>query len=74
MSLESQVQAKVCCYTISRKFESDMPTFHNSAFIDFTDLPLSLLKMALVMLVKQNKAQIFQASQGGDGEGVKFFS
>jgi len=37
---------------------------------DFHDLPMPLLKLALGNLIKQNKAQIFQA---GDGEGVKFF-
>ncbi|KAL7007333.1 hypothetical protein EMMF5_003172 [Cystobasidiomycetes sp. EMM_F5] len=36
---------------------------------DFADLPPVLLKLALQTLVKQGKAQIFQASQAGDGEG-----
>lgn len=40
--------------------------------VDFADLPPVLLKLALQTLVKQGKAQIFQASQAGDGEGVKF--
>lgn len=39
-------------------------------FLDFADLPPHLLKISLQILVKQNKAQIFQVA---DGEGVKFF-
>jgi hypothetical protein len=43
---------------------------------EFHDLPLPLLRLALSLLAKQGKAQVFKGTTGEDGqeegEGVKF--